>query len=89
MSEAEILKIIADWLQENHADALLKMEPARVDIETSIADELRLDSLDQIEMVMALEERFQVQVPDKVAGQWQTVGDIVKFLSASPVMPQL
>ena len=85
MSETEILKVIVDWLRENHTEMLLKMEPARVDMETSIENGLSLDSLDQIEMVMAMEERFQVEVPDEVAGQWQTLGDIVKFLVAHPV----
>lgn len=75
MSESEILKIIADWL-EAHA----KIEPERVKMEASIAGALALDSLDQIEMVMAMEEHFHIQVPDEQAGQWQTVGDIVQCI---------
>ena len=80
MSEAEILKVIAAWLQE-HAD----IAPQRVQMDASIADDLMLDSLDQVEVVMALEEYFQVEINDEVAGKWKTVGDIVKFLAACPV----
>ena len=82
MTEPEILKVIADYLQEKQGT-----EPGQVKMETSIIEDLALDSLDTIEMIMAMEERFQVQIPDEVAGEWQTVGDIVKFLTATPVTP--
>jgi len=82
MSESEILKVIADYLQERQGT-----DPLQVKMETSITDDLALDSLDTVEMIMAMEEHFQVQIPDEVAGEWQTVGDIVKFVTASPVTP--
>lgn len=80
MTESEILKAIAEWLHE-HQD----ISPDRVQMDTSIADDLALDSLDQVEIVMALEEKFDVQIDDKTAGGWRTIGDIVKFLAAHPV----
>ena len=80
MTEAEILKAIASWLQEHN-----NIAPDQVQMETSIAEDLLLDSLDQVEIVMALEEIFQVEVDDVIAGQWRTVGDIVLFLAARPV----
>ena len=79
MTEAEILKAIASWLQEH-----LDIAPDRVQMEASIADDLMLDSLDQVEIVMALEEIFQVDVDDVTAGQWKSIGDIVRFLAARP-----
>ena len=78
MTEAEILKTIADWL-EKHLD----ITPDRVQMETSIADDLNLDSLDQVEITLALEEQFQVEIDDETAGKWRTIGDIVKFLTAN------
>ena len=81
MTEAEILKAIASWLQEHN-----NIAPDQVQMETSIAEDLLLDSLDQVEIVMALEEIFQVEVDDEVAGKWTTVGDIVKFLVSHPVV---
>mgnify|MGYP001590788080 CR=1 FL=1 len=80
MTEAEILKAIADWMLA-HADIALD----RVQMDSSIADDLALDSLDQVEIVMALEEMFQVEVDDQIAGKWRVVGDIVRFLAAHPV----
>ena len=77
-TESEILKIVADWLQEH-----LGINPDRVQMETSIADDLQLDSLDQVEIVMALEEMFQVEINDEVGGRWKTIGDIVKFLTTN------
>ena len=44
-------------------------------------DDLGADSLDTVELVMAFEEEFGVEIPDEAAEQIQTVGDAVKFLS--------
>ena len=44
-------------------------------------DDLGADSLDTVELVMAFEEEFGVEIPDDAAEQIQTVGDAVKFLS--------
>lgn len=80
LPETEILKAIADWLHE-HAD----IAPERVQMDASIADDLSLDSLDQVEVVMALEEKFQVEIDDETAGKWRTVGDIVQHLAGCQV----
>ena len=79
-TESEILKIVADWLQEH-----LGINPDRVQMETSISEDLLMDSLDNVEIVMALEEIFKVDVPYDVAGKWRVVGDIVQFLATHPV----
>jgi acyl carrier protein len=44
-------------------------------------DDLGADSLDTVELVMAFEEEFGVEIPDDAAETIQTVGDAVKFLS--------
>lgn len=44
-------------------------------------DDLGADSLDTVELVMAFEEEFGVEIPDDAAEQIQTVGDAVNFLS--------
>ena len=46
----------------------------------SFVDDLGADSLDQVELVMALEEHFGVEIPDDQAETIATVGDAVKFL---------
>ena len=80
MTEAEILKVIAEWLQE-HFDIALD----RVKMDASIAEDLHLDSLDNVEVIMAIEEIFHVEVDDDTAGKWRAIGDIVQYLVAHPV----
>lgn len=80
MTETEILKSVADWLHNNQDIA-----PERVQMDASIADDLGLDSLDQVQLVMDIEEQFDTRVDDETAGRWKTIGDIVRFLAARPV----
>lgn len=46
----------------------------------SIADDLGADSLDIADIVMSLEEEFDVEVPDEALQNMKTVGDIVKYI---------
>lgn len=46
----------------------------------SFIDDLGADSLDNVELVMAFEEEFQIEIPDDAAEHIQTVGDAVKFI---------
>ncbi|MGH1398205.1 MAG: acyl carrier protein [Alphaproteobacteria bacterium] len=46
----------------------------------SFIDDLGADSLDTVELVMAFEEEFSVEIPDDAAEKIQTVGDAVKFI---------
>jgi acyl carrier protein len=47
----------------------------------SFIDDLGADSLDTVELVMAFEEEFKVEIPDDAAENIQTVGDAVKFIT--------
>lgn len=51
-----------------------------IKMEASIADDLGADSLDIADIVMSLEEEFDVEVPDEVLQNVKTVGDIVKYI---------
>ena len=46
----------------------------------SFVDDLGADSLDTVELVMALEEEFGIEVPDEQAEKLLTVGDVVKYI---------
>ena len=46
----------------------------------SFIDDLGADSLDTVELVMAFEEEFSVEIPDDAAEKIQTVGDAIKFI---------
>ncbi len=48
--------------------------------EASFVDDLGADSLDTVELVMALEEEFGIEIPDEDAEKIQTVGDAVKYI---------
>ena len=45
-----------------------------------VIDDLGADSLDNVELVMAFEEEFDIEIPDDAAEHIQTVGDAVKFI---------
>jgi len=58
----------------------LGVEEAEVKMESSFVDDLGADSLDIVELVMALEEEFDLEIPDEDAEKIRTVGDAVKYI---------
>ena len=58
----------------------LGVEPEKVTEGANFIDDLGADSLDTVELVMAFEEEFNVEIPDDAAETIQTVGDAMKFL---------
>ncbi|MGD2123502.1 MAG: acyl carrier protein [Gemmatimonadota bacterium] len=58
----------------------LGVDPEKVTSEASFVEDLGADSLDTVELVMAFEEEFGVDIPDEDAEQMRTVGDAVKYL---------
>ncbi len=59
----------------------LKVKPEEVKLETSFIDDLGEDSLDSIELVMALEEKYNIEIPDEDAEDMETVSDVVKYIA--------
>lgn len=55
--------------------------------ESQLVDDLGLDSLDAVELVMAVEEQFGIEVPDEDAEKITTVDGIVKYLEGRNVVP--
>jgi len=51
-------------------------------VEASFVDDLGADSLDTVELVMALEEEFGIEIPDEDAEKLLTVEDVVKYIEA-------
>jgi len=58
----------------------LGVEADKVKTEASFIDDLGADSLDTVELVMAFEEEFGIEIPDDAAETIQTVGDAVTFI---------
>lgn len=59
----------------------LNVDAEKVVEKASFIDDLGADSLDQVELVMAFEEEFGIEIPDDAAENIQTFGDAVKFIS--------
>ncbi|WP_018632092.1 acyl carrier protein [Neomegalonema perideroedes] len=59
----------------------LNVDEGKVTLEASFIDDLGADSLDTVELVMAFEEEFGVEIPDDAAESIQTVGDAVAFIT--------
>jgi acyl carrier protein len=69
--EADVKEIIVDQLG---------VDEAQVKNEASFIDDLGADSLDTVELVMAFEEKFDVEIPDEDAEKMKTVGDAIAYL---------
>ena len=69
--EEKVKQIIVEQLQ---------VDEAEVTPGASFQEDLGADSLDIVELVMAFEEEFSVEVPDEDAEKLQTVGDVIKYI---------
>lgn len=63
------------------AVAQLNVNVDEVNMDASFTKDLGADSLDQVELVMALEEEFGMEIPDEEAEKITTVGEAVKYIS--------
>ncbi len=61
----------------------LGVDEDQVTLEASFADDLGADSLDTVELIMAFEEEFGVEIPDDQAEKIKTVKDVVEFIEAN------
>ncbi len=68
--EQRAIEVIAEQLGMD----VLEITPA------STFEELGIDSLDQLEAVMALEDAFEIQIPDEVCDAWESVGDAIESI---------
>ena len=58
----------------------LNVEPDEVNDDSSFVDDLGADSLDLVELVMALEDNFDMKIPDEAVESIKTVGDAVTYI---------
>lgn len=57
-------------------------EDTEVTMETSLMEDLEADSLDAVEIIMALEDEFDISIDDDEAENFKNIGDIVKFIES-------
>ncbi|HVE73234.1 MAG TPA: acyl carrier protein [Thermoanaerobaculia bacterium] len=60
----------------------LGVEPDKVTPEAKFVEDLGADSLDTVELIMAFEEQFGMEIPDEDAEKLRTVGDAVEYISS-------
>lgn len=58
----------------------LQVEESDVAMDTNLMKDLSADSLDAVEIIMAIEDEFGIEIPDEDAENIQTVGDLVKYV---------
>ena len=58
----------------------LQVEESDVAMDTNLMKDLSADSLDAVEIIMAIEDDFGIEIPDEDAENIQTVGDLVKYV---------
>ena len=61
----------------------LDAEEVKVTENASITDDLGADSLDVVDLVMSIEEEFDMEIPDEAVEKIKTVGDIVKYIESN------
>lgn len=59
---------------------VLGIEPEDITMESSFIEDLGADSLDVVELIMDLQEEFDIEIPDEEAEKVQTVGDVVDYI---------
>ena len=78
MDRATVLTTVIDTAVE-----LLKLDPAAVTEDATWGEDLEADSLDLTELVMALEDHFEVEVPEEALENVKTVGDAADVVLAA------
>ena len=71
--EAKIIKIVADQLN---------VDESEINSDSSFVDDLGADSLDTVELVMAFEEEFGIEIPDEDAEKIQSVQNAIDYIAA-------
>ena len=58
----------------------LQVEESDVNMDTNLMKDLSADSLDAVEIIMAIEDEYGIEIPDEEAEKMQTVGDLVTYV---------
>ncbi len=61
----------------------LGVENEGITMETSLMDDLEADSLDAVEIIMSLEDEFDMEIPDTEAENFKSIGDIVRYIESN------
>ena len=70
-----LFDIIVDKLSE-----YLKVDKSKITMDTNIKTDLNADSLTVVELLFAMEQEYNITIPDEVVDSLKTVGDLVRYL---------
>lgn len=74
-----VLELVFEKVREVISN-VLGIEPEDITMESSFIEDLGADSLDVVELIMDLQEEFDIEIPDEEAEKVQTVGDVVDYI---------
>ncbi len=77
MSNEDLFQSIVDMIVNQ-----LGVDASSITMDSSFVDDLNADSLDMVELVMAMEQEFDISIPDEVAERVATVGDAVEYVKS-------
>lgn len=75
LRKKEIFNIVQDILKDT-----LNIKPSKIKLESDISNDLGADSLDTVEIIMIIEERFNILCPDSDVAKIKTVNDLVQYI---------
>jgi acyl carrier protein len=78
----EDLQMVFERVKEMIVEEL-SVEAEKVTMESRLAEDLGADSIDAVELIMNIEDEFEIQVSDEEAQNIKTVGDLVKYIEAA------
>lgn len=76
MSDSSVAKMVKEIIVEQ-----LSVSEEEVVPEASFVDDLGADSLDLVELIMVMEEKFEQEIPDEAAEKLQTVQDAISYIT--------
>lgn len=71
--------MVFEQVKESLAEILSK-DVDMIDLDTKLVDDLGVDSIDSVELIMAVEEVYDITVPEEDAMAMKTVGDVVEYI---------
>lgn len=72
--------MVFDKIKDIIAEQLSLEDDSVITLDTSLTKDLEADSLDAVEIIMAIEEEFDIEIPDEEAEEFSLVGDIVRYV---------
>lgn len=71
--------MVFDQVKESLAD-ILSCDADKIELDTDLVRDLGVDSIDTVELIMAVEDTYDIKISDKDAEDLKTVGDVVEFI---------